>query len=262
MDRPILAEEGQYVVAYIIGSGKALVFRVKSRSNIGDEFFHYGPIPYTSGQALSTYDGSSTTAPAAGVIPSRGYNSSGQQFTPPSSIAQQIFDSTDLWYTDESYRERLFHVIQKVTPAFLRIDVEIPTGVIQTRFQRDKVVTGIQTTQPPLGFTRGVLDIIQIPRLHYGYRWGNDTNINLMTSVDFTYAEYVVEIPHDPNLIFLILTKRIPSVWISLPIMSVTGDVENALKLDYGFDGFPVYRTDQQKQAIDAYNAIMPKLLL
>jgi len=231
----------------------ALVFRVKTRTNRGYEKLPYGPLPLSSGDALPTYEGASATVPADGVLPARAYT------TGLSFPLDGAYDETDMWYTTEDYRERLFHVIQKVTPAFLRVDVQIPKAVTQGRFQRDKVITGVDTD---FGFARGELEVVHIPRLRYGFRYGNDTNLNVYTMVNFVYAEYIVEIPKDPNLIFDVLTRRVPSHWITLPVNVTDVSIDSALDKTYGFRGFPIYGINEKERAVREYAELLREALV
>jgi hypothetical protein len=163
-----LCPENGFLTCFIPALGKALVFRVKSRVNRRYEVLHYGPLPLTSGTTLPTYEGSSVTVPASGVIPARAYTKDGLAF--PTTLS--VYDKSDMWYLPTDDRDRLFHVIQYVTPAFLRIDVQIPTGVTQGRFQKDRVTTGVDKD---FGFSRGTYEIVHLPGIRYGYRYGNDS---------------------------------------------------------------------------------------
>jgi hypothetical protein len=246
-----LTIENENLVAFIPSTSKAFVFRVKSRVNRRYEQLNYGGLPLTSGTTLPTFEGGSVSVPADGVIPARAYTT-GLMF--PMSGA---FDSTDMWYTPEDYRDRLFHVIQHVTPAFLRVDVQIPIAVTQGRFQKDKIVTGVDKD---FGFARGSYEIVHLPKVHYGYRYGNDTNVPLYTFVKFIYGEYIIETPKNSSLIFDILTHRIPSHWITLPINIMDATVERALTEVYGITGFPLYRQDMRETAIREYDALLKEV--
>jgi hypothetical protein len=243
-----LCPENTFITVFIPATSKALVFRVKARANRRYEVMNYGPLPLSSGAVLPTLDGSSTTVPVDGVIPARAYTD-GLMF--PMNGA---FDENDMWYVPEDYRDRLFHVVQYVTPAFLRMDVQIPMAVTQGRFQKDKIITGINKD---FGFARGSYETVHIPKVHYGYRYANDTNVPLYTFAKFIYAEYIVETPKNSSLIFDILTHRVPSRWISLPINIVDPTIEGALIETYGITGFPVYRMDERDMALKDYETIL-----
>jgi len=243
-----LVLEGEYLTVFIPATSRAFVFRVKSRVNRGYEVIDYGPLPLSAGASLPTFDGGSVTVPSDGVIPARAYTE-GLSFP-----LEEAFDRSDMWYTPEDYRDRLFHVIQYVTPAFLRVDVQIPTAVTQGRFQKDKVVTGVSK---PFGFARGFYEIVHLPKVHYGYRYGNETNVDLRTFVKFVYAEYVVETPRSSSLIFDVLTRRLPSKWVSLPVNIMDATVERALIDVYGVTGFPLYRLDERDRALREYDALL-----
>lgn len=244
-----LVLENQYLTVYIPARNKAFVFRVKSRVNKGYEIINYGPLPLPAGEVLATYDGASATVLEYGVMPARAYTPTGKGFP-----LEGAYDEEDMWYLPEIYRDRLFHVIQYVTPSFLRIDIQIPRGVTQNRFQRDRVVTGIDKE---FGFTRGKIETVHLPRLKYGYRWGNDTNLTVRTFVKFIYGEYVVEIPNDSSLIFDILTRKTISYWITLPINVWDPTIERALELTYGITGFTVYGINERDRAIREYDELL-----
>ena len=251
-----LVPEGGYLTIFIPATGNAFVFRVKSRVNRGFERIHYGPLPLPAGLMLPSYVGGAIPVPVAGVMPGTTYI--------PSELAisfpfRGVFSETDMWYIPKDWRERLFHVITEVTPKWLRIDVQIPKGVTQGRFQRDQVSTGVDK---PFGFARGRIELIHFPEIHYGYRFGNDTNLNVYTGVDFTYAEYIIEVPKSPDLIFDILTRRIPSKWITMPITIYNDTIKRAFLETYGIEGFPLYREDQRSEAVSAYSSILMEVMV
>jgi len=243
-----LVREGEYLTVFIPAYERALVFRVKSVVNAGRERIHYGPLPISEGDVLSTLDGGSASVPADGVLPARAYT---EALTFPMS---DVFDTDDMWYIPADYRERIFHVIQSVTPSFLRIDAQIPPAVTQGRFQREKKIIGVEKD---FGFARGEFEMIHFPEIHIGYRYANDTNVDLRTSVQFTYGEYVVEIPRDAETLFRILTKKIESHWITLPISVADPSIEDALQKTYGILGFELFRSDQRDEAIAEYERIL-----
>ncbi|MEM1710530.1 MAG: hypothetical protein QW820_06535 [Sulfolobales archaeon] len=253
MDRVVdslgLVLENHLLVVYIPARNTALVFRVKSRVNRGYETIDYGPLPLVSGEVLPTYEGGSERVPADGVMPGRSYTQTGRSFP-----LKGAFDETDMWYVHEDERERLFHVIQRITPEFLRADVQIPRGVTQGRFQGDRVVTGVDRD---FGFARGKLEVVHLPRLRYGYRYGNDTNMSVRTFVKFTYGEYIVETPRDSQLIFDVLTRRTQAHWVTLPISVWDPAIETALNLTYGFTGFTVYGVHERDKAIREYSELL-----
>jgi len=248
-----LVREGEYLTVFIPAYERALVFRVRSVVNAGRERIHYGPLPISEGDVLSTLDGGSASVHADGVLPARAYT---EALTFP---MEDVFDGDDMWYIPADYRERIFHVIQSVTPSFLRIDAQIPPAVTQGRFQREKKIIGVEKD---FGFARGEFEMIHFPEIHIGYRYANDTNVDLRTSVQFTYGEYVVEIPRDAETLFRILTKKIESHWITLPISVADPSIEDALEKTYGILGFELFRSDQRDEAIAEYERILGEVKL
>jgi hypothetical protein len=256
-----LVPEGGYLTVFIPVAEGAIVFRVKSRANRGYEVIDYDPLPIKAGTILPTYDGASTTVTADGVLPARSYTRDGIQFPP---IVSGTFSNTDMWHTPEDDRDRLYHVKLYVYPPVIRVDVQIPTRVTQGRFQRGRSVVGVDSD---FGFKRGSIEIVQLPYIQYGYRFGNDTNLNLKTFVRFVYGEYVVEIPSSPELIFDVLTRRVQSYWVTLPVNYSDPLIADTFRRVYGFpvrDNVPqlfrIYRHDERDRAIREYSDILRQL--
>jgi hypothetical protein len=255
-----LVVENSYLTVYIPATNSTLVFRVISRSNRGFEVFDYGPLPLRSGDTLTTFVGGTTTVPADGVLPAMSFTGDLRFPAIPGTALVNVRDTSDIWYFDKDDRDRLFHVKMYVYPPVIRIHVRIPTNVTQYRFQKDRVALGIDA---PLGFSRGTLEVVHIPYLIYGYRFANDTNLDLRTYVRFLFGEYVVEIPRDPDLIFDILARRVPSYWITMPIASLEPAIRSALSDVYGFRdpywGFRLYRSDEKsrREAVREYSEVL-----
>ena len=245
-----LVDEGGYLVVYVPAACRAMVFRVVTRVNKGFEVIDYGPLPLRKGDVLAGYDGGSAVVPEDGVMPPRSY-------VPPSGVTFPMpgaFDETDMWYVPSEWGERLFHVVLSATPGFLRLDVAVPRGVVQGRFQRDKVTTGLEKG---FGYTRGEIEVVHLPGIHYGYRFGNDTNLAVHTGARFTYAEYVVEIPRSPELVFDILTKRVPARWVTLQLNVYDETVRRALLRAYGIEGLQLYDPTRRGEALSEYAAAL-----
>jgi hypothetical protein len=245
-DEKGLVNEGEFISAFIPSTGKVLIFWVKARINAGKEDFNYGPLPVTSATGSTAFSSETAGTWGTGIVGGESYNTTSFAFAPPSDLSG-VFDSTDMWYLKKQYRKTLFHTILETTPAWLQIEAEIPKGVAQGRFQDEQgVQTGIGHS---LGFARGSLEMLHIPELHIGYRFGNDTNLDAYTTAKFTYAENRIKIPTDPNLIFDILTQNRPSHWITLPVNTYDGSIRNAFVGDYGYEGFPLYDKSQRDAA-------------
>jgi len=254
VDQLGLVLEGEHLTLFIPATSRALVFRVRSRANRGFERFHYGPLPLPAGVPLPSYVVGVVVVPAAGVLPGMSYVPSGGLSFPMAGA----FDESDMWYVPSEWRERLFHVVCEVTPRWLRAELEVPRGVSQRRLQRDKVMLGVEKT---FGYSRGRVEAVHLPGLHYGYRFGNDSNLNVYTGVDFTYAEYVVEVPRDADLVFNVLSRRHPSLWVTLPVYTYDASIRRALAESYGFEGFPLYPVTKRAEAVAEYERLLREVL-
>jgi hypothetical protein len=238
------------LVTYIPSSNKALVFRVISRQNKGFEHFDYGVLPTTAADVLNTYDAGVATVGLSGELPPRAY-ATGKKFA-----LTGCFDATDMWFVPYTWTDRVFHVKTKVSPGFVRIGLQIPSGVNQSRFQKERVVGGADSNNG-FGYARGEIETVHLPEIHYGYSFGNDGNATLRTGVQFTYGEYIVKIPNSASLIFDVLSKAYPAHWVGLPISTVDASITQGLRKTWGFDGFTVYPNIQRDLALKEYTAIL-----
>lgn len=250
-----ILEENRIFVVYIPATNKAFVWRIRSLANRGFLNIDYGPLPIPAGYLFASYAAGMVPAPAAGVMPGFTYVPIGLELSFPFS---GVFDEGDMWYLPKDYRERVFHVVTHVTPAWLRCEITVPKGVSQGKFQKDKVTTGVERL---FGYVRGEIETVHLPGLRYGYRFGNDSNLNVYTGVSFKYGEYVVETPKDANFIFDVLSRKVKAdKWISLPIQVYDESIRRALIENYGMEGFPVYGINQRETALPRYNELLKEV--
>ncbi len=275
IDRKGLVKDGKYIVVFnpVVQAGrdavnprltvrynKAMVFRVLTRHNSQGETY-VRDFPTTSTTTFRSYDaGASPVATADGCLPGRAYTgSNGLQFALPGTE-----DLQDMWRTDQNYYDRLFHVRLGVTPGFVRVGIDMPTGTNQAGFQRTKKMVGIGTD---FGWRYGKTEGVAFPEIDISYQFGNTTNAELRPTCEFTYAEYIVGIPSDAEMIFRVLTGREPSHQINLPITTYDAAINQGLLRTYGTDGFPVYPPTYVSNAIEEYQRIIaeecyPKVLV
>lgn len=247
LDEKGLVRPGEFLILSIPATQRYIPFLVRARQNSGYEEINYGPLPFTANETLDSFDGGSVTVPAAGVLPARAYTKTGKTFPG----ADVLVEKSDMWYVTEDYRDRLFHVKQFIAPDFVRVGLEIPPGTTQAFFQKSKQALLIKDDW---GFKRGSYETVHLPKLHYGYLYANDLNIQVWTSVKFVYGEYIVKIPSNAELIFNILTRKVPAHEVTLPVTSYTSEILNALKTDYGFEGFDQPLSWKRDEMIKSYN--------
>jgi hypothetical protein len=254
-----LVRVNNFLVTFLPASEKAMVFRIRARANEGYERLAYGPLPLTSGTTLYTFEGGTATVPADGVMPARSYTPDSRLWTPPASIAASVYDSTDIWYIPTDWNERLFHIKLSLTPKTLRTQLEFPKGTKQVAFQRDKIVLTINSD---FGFKYGELETVQFPGLHYGWYFANELNAPVYTYAEFTYAENIIEIPKEPQLIFDILTGKYPAHWITLPCRTYEEKIKTALEKTYGFDGYKIWSPARKEEALKDYAETARKVIV
>ncbi len=258
-----LVRQGQYLVVYIPATETALVFRAVARWNDGFERFDYGPIPITPTSQTGSYTSGAGSVPSTGIIGAYTYTINGLEFPYQSTSAyvlqNQPDDPNDLWFLKRDYNDRLYQILAYFTPSWLRTSIQIPLGTNQTQFDKNAVQTGITSS---LGYKRGFMETVQLPYLHYGWLFGNDTNLPVYTMARFIYGEYKVEIPTQAETIFNVITGATPAHWVTLPITSFTGLLERAFNEVYGheFKGFKVYPAGQRQTALADYAAVLAGL--
>lgn len=251
VDRYGLVRNNEHLTVYYPSTNKALVFRVISRHNEGYETMNYGGLPIDLGDSLTSYDGGLIASPANGVIPKRSHTTNGVRFD-----LADTWDTTDMWYTNYTWNDRIFHVKTKVKPGFIRVGLQVPQNVNQSRFQRERVITGVDKTNG-MGYKFGEIETVHFPEMHYGYMFGNDTNWDIHTSVTFVYGEYIVKIPSNPEFIFNVLTRREKSHWVGMQVSTPDATITQGLRKTWGFEGFTVYPSLMRDHAINEYASIL-----
>jgi len=245
-----------YLAVTIPATQSAMVFRVKVRVN-PEQMLQYGALPLaTSDPALSGMDAATVSIPAAGVMPGRAYTAIGRGY---SMALTNAYDATDMWYTNEDYRDRIFYIVAKTTPSFLQLGLEFPKGVQQYRFQRDNVMAGVGTN---FGFSRGAIETVQFPNIHQSLRIGNDSNLPVYTGLTYQYNELIIETPRDPLTIYNILAGRIPSYRVDLPIMVQDSSIPIQLQKDYGYTGFDMTLLSTPNDAVTEYGNILKGVII
>ena len=244
-----------YLAVTIPATQSAMVFRVKIPVN-PEPIFHYGAIPVPATGSLAGYDASSVSCVAAGVIPGRAYTAVGSGYAMALTSA---YDASDMWYTNEDYRDRIFYIVAKTTPSFLQLGIEFPKGVQQYRFQRDNVMTGVGTNW---GFSRGMIETVQFPDIHQSLRVGNDSNLAVYTGLQYQYNELIIETPRDPLTIYNILAGRIPSYRVDMPIQVQDPSIPINLQKVYGYTGFDMSLLSAPTEAVKAYTATLGGVLI
>ena len=239
-------KDGDYLQVFIPAMKSAMVFRVVTKTNPYSKI-NYGALPLPVGTSLASSDTGAASVASAGVRPARSYTQLGSSlmFTKTGS-----YDNTDMWYTSEEYRDRIFYIVGKTTPSFLQMGMEYPRGVQQYRFQRDNVQAGVGQD---FGFARGILETIQFPTLHQGWRFGNDSYMPVNTQMQFMYNELIIQTPQDPQRIYDVLMGNVPSRRIDLPIAVQDPSIPLALRKVYGYTGFDTTVLPDKTAALAQY---------
>ena len=248
-------KDNDYLAVTIPATQSSMVFRVRTRVNSNPVLF-YGPLTLTSGAVLPTLTGGTTSVPVTGVLPAGAYTPVGQGLNFPVTGS---YDTNDMWYTNEDYRDRIFYIVGKSKPRYLQMGVEYPKGVQQYRFQRDNVMAGVGQA---FGFSRGVVETIQFPDIRQSWRFGNDMNFPVYAAIEFQYNELIIETPRDPLTIYNILAGKLPAYRVDLPIQTQDPSIAINLQKVYGYTGFDMTLLPSQKDAIDSYTTALQKVLI
>ena len=259
-----LTQPNNYLGLFLPALGTELVFHIKYRFNPTFTLLNYGPLPTTTSDSWNNYNGiaggtgGSSSPAGAGQIPA-GCWIKGKQFNVPSTLYLSgtfPFGQGDIWYTQDP--TRVFEVRTYLTPNWLRIAVDMPTGQVQQALQ-GTVAGGVDQD---FGWRRGHFYTVHIPYLHYGYGFGNDSNAALpLTRCIFRYAEQIIEMVRDESTVFGVIAGMIPANVVSLSVVNAASQITSSLKTTYGFTGFPVYPRQKQDIAQAKYKGIIAGLL-
>ena len=243
----------RFLNLFIPATNTSVILYVKNRRNPNYDLMNYGPLPTTSSSQFSNYSGlaggsgGGSSPSGNGQMPASAWIK-GINFPSQASLASVSFNASgtfpygtsDIWYSQN--QNRIFEVAQAITPRWIRIGIDIPVAQSQQSLQ-DTVTGGVDQD---FGWHRGWSYAVHLPWIHYGYDYGNDTNLPIYTRVFFRYAEQVVSLITDPALIFEIInSKRNDVNYVQMPIVQNQSTIAQALQQSYGFPtttpGYPVY---------------------
>ena len=238
---------GNLLLVEIPAYGTALPFRVEQIINAPYDRLEYAPLPLTTSTPLSYIETPSSSAPSAvpetGVLPPLAYNSSPVMFP-----LQNSYDPSDMFYFQKPKNKLLLYKLY-ARPRWLRVLVEIPAGTFISKFQNTyfsnggslSVAVGNFSGLASTGFFRGYAELVQVPGIHYGFIFVNDSSLTVYTSARIEYQDLRVSVP-SANDAYLALNGELYRnvVSIVLPIPEEQTIFTNALRSYYGTPGIPL----------------------
>ena len=255
----VLVEDNQYLVVEIPAYESFIPFRVVYRVNRGYERIDYGPLPITSGKAYPTFGGGTVTVPEDGVMPAMAYMPTSDPIVFPASgigLTYGVSDMNDMFYISEKdFTDRVIHLYASFSPSWMRVVVDMPRSTLQGMYQKATLDINMG-----MGFRRGGIETVILPAVKIGWRFGNDTNLDVYTMARFVYGEYVVDIVKDAETVFNLLIGKIKAKRVVLPINVPSYDFEDALRKTWGFTGFRMYAEHEKSTAISEYNEIIREI--
>jgi len=259
VDRFGLVEDNQYLVVEIPAYESFIPFKVKYRVNRGYERIDYGPIPTTSGTSYPTLDGGTATVPEDGVMPAMAYMPTSDPIVFPASgvgLTYGVSDTDDMFYISEKdFDNRVIHLHASFSPSWLRIVVDMPRSTLQGMYQKATLDINMG-----MGFRRGGIETVILPAVKIGWRFANDTNMDVYTVARFVYGEYVVDIVNDAEMVFNLGVGKVKAKRVVLPVNVPSYDFEDALRKTWGFTGFKMYAEHEKSIAISEYNEVISEL--
>jgi len=244
-----LVKPNKLLVVIVPVSEVALVFRVKYRKVFRLE---YPGLPIKKGETLALYGGGEIIVPADGVMPAMSFTFRSRTFPYPGA-----FDETDMFYIPKEWSDTIFHVHHHIKPAWIRVEIQIPPDNLQIAFQRDKISGGVDM---PFGFKRGHIEVVHLPDVKIGFRFGNDTSVTVLTGDLMIIGEYNVELVLDPEVVFDAIVGKAPAYVYTYPTYKTGEYVLSKIKEVYGFEGFPIYPEYKKSEAINKYKEIISKI--
>jgi len=254
VDKLGLVPDNAYLVVEIPALNSVIPFRVVTRLNHGYEVINYGLVPLTSGTSLPTLDGGTATVPEDGVLPAMAYvpNSSPIKFPASNLVSSGVSDLDDMFYISrKDYPDRVLHVKAYFTPSWVRVVVDMPENTLQAVYQSASL-----DIYRDFGFARGEYEVVFLPDIRAGWRFANDTNMDVYLFVKFVYGEYKIEVVTDPVTVFNLVVGKQRAHWVTLPVNSVAYGLTEALRKTYGFEGYPLYPEHKREEAISIYTTL------
>ena len=247
---------GSLLIVGLPAYGTFLPFKVIDVTNMPYDEVDYSPLPITTSTSLGYFTptvppGAPLVAHHTGVLPPMSYTASPVMFP-----LQNTFDPSDMFYF-ESPNNKLMVVELLTQPRYLRVMPEIPAGNIVASY--DNVVfniggsiqvnvgnfTGLAST----GFKRGYSVVAQLPKVHYGYLFGNDTSFTVYTSGKVRYYDLRVAAPSSTEVLDAFKGRMKDVEFVSLPMPTVQSVVTNVLNSYYGTTGVPFSAVNQAQIA-------------
>ena len=256
-ERLKLVRPGNILLIELPGYRAVLPFVVKQVVNDPYDELNYSPLPLTTSTALSYLiappPGAPPFVPENGVLPAESYNSS-----PVTFPLQNSFDSSDMFFFTAPNNKLILYSIY-TRPRFLRVLPEIPAGVFISKFGSTyfsqagltPVSVGSFSGIASTGFFRGYSELVQLPNLHYGFIFANDTALTVYTSAKIIYQDIRVGIP-DPQTAYMAMIGELYRnvVSVTLPVPEQPTLMSNALNQYYGTAGIPYDATLSEVQEI------------
>lgn len=239
LDEDGFIKEGECALIVLPAYNSVLPLRVKSIANKGAKWFNYGPVPYNEG-----------------VMKNRSVTS-GFKFKDITGILVGE-QAGDMFYHKKE--DTLIHAFIDISPHLFRIFQEIPTGAKQiTYIKAVTFTTRIDEKTANFGYSVGVKEQFFLPNFHIDWFVHNATNMDLRTNVMMKYAEYNVEIPTDPELIFNTMMRKIPAYWYTLPVSTERVEITRMFGQIYKLkkNGIPFYKSYEKSRALTEIPSII-----
>jgi hypothetical protein len=239
LDSDGFLKEGEHILVVWPIYDTILPLRVKSIANKHAKFFNYGPVPFT----FSGYP--------KGVIPGKSVAGPFRFIDITGRLTGEY--AGDMFYHNKAYK--LIHAYVDIRPHLFRIYQEIPSGAKQYIYMEAVThTTDVDVATSDFGYFTGVKEMLFFPDFHIDWYLYNGTNLPLRTYVSIKYAEYNVEIPRDPALVFDMMMRRYPAYWYTMPITTDRKEFRRMFTERYGFPedrpGIPFYRAYEKPVAL------------
>jgi len=240
LDENGFVREGEHVLIVFPAYNSVLPLRVKAVVNKNANWWNYGPLPYTF-----------SDIGVEGVVKARSCTDGFRFKDRTGRLTGE--QAGDMFYHNKP--SKLIHAYVDIKPHLFRIYHEIPSGVKQyTYMEAVTFTTSVDEYTSDFGYTTGVVEMFFLPGFHIDWFVANWTNMNLRTNVMIKFAEYEVELPTDPKLIFNLMMRRVPSYWWTLPVTSSRVEFDRMFSDIYKFPaevkGIPLYRSYEEEKAL------------
>ena len=199
--------EGNYLLLYYPVYRTAMLFKIISRVNRGNEEFPPREITYIPPYSFVRYE------------------------IPWIDERRTDVERLNMFYYEDA--NKLLHAFVTIKPVLIKNYLEYPIDVRQGKYLN---VTMAPEIADIIGFWRETKELVFLPKIRSRFVSFNSTNLYIKLVAKVSYAEYDVEFIKDADMVKQAWEGKLPVKRITMPIVTESKAFEAKIKGVYGID--------------------------